>query len=117
MKTDHVARSIAPIQIWPQAPSNKAMPTLLARLESVRERVAGGKWRETYLSAFDETSDATVVACVRSAASYIPRVSRTIVRARRSFIISSVTPQGQAPTTHHKRCAHAPVSSDAHIFN
>ena len=42
------------------------MTTLLARLESVRERVAGGKWRETYLSVFDETSDATAVACVRA---------------------------------------------------
>lgn len=28
--------------------------------------MAGGKWRETYLSAFDETSDATAVACVRA---------------------------------------------------
>ena len=79
MKMDHVVRSIASIQIWPRAPSNKAMTTLLARLESVRERVAGGRWRETYLSAFEKTSDATAVACVPPPPAimyYLPRVQR-----------------------------------------
>ena len=38
--------------------------------------MAGGKWRETYLSAFDETSDATAVVCVRALRLQLCRGSR-----------------------------------------